>query len=89
MPAQHDRHELPPRPEPQIEIPPTAPGGVDAVAFPTGPHGTTRPAVRDADPRENPATSTALPETPDEGEDTSTRATRGEEEPDARHDSPA
>lgn len=70
------QQEIPPQPEPHAETPPPAPGGTDAVVHPTGPEGTQRPAARDVDPRDNPATTGALPENVEEGEDTSTRATQ-------------
>lgn len=80
---------MPPQPEPEAVTPPAAPGGVDAVVHPTGPHGTRKPAVRDGDPLRNPATKATLPDETKQGEDTSNRATRGEKETTPQEESPA
>lgn len=78
------RQQTPPQPEPHAETPPAAPGGTDAVVHPTGKEGTREPAARDIGPQENPATTGAVPEDVEEGEDTSTQATeRGSADSDA------
>lgn len=88
MRTRDDQDELPPQPKPVAVTPPAAPGGVDAVTYPTGAPGTRKPAVRDADPLRNPATS-SMPDETKQGEDTTNRATRGEKEPAPQQESPA
>jgi hypothetical protein len=89
MSTRDDQHELPPQPKPRAVRPPAAPGGVDAVTFPTGPNGTEDPVIRDVGPQRNPATNLPLPEGTTDREDTSTRATRNDQESDPHEESPA
>ncbi|MFC4782925.1 hypothetical protein ACT8ZV_00490 [Nocardioides sp. MAHUQ-72] len=70
--------DLGPMPEPQTEPGELAPGGVDAVDDIDH----TNPATRDLSTRDNPAVDDVeVPAAIQEGEDTSTQATRDEEEP--------
>jgi hypothetical protein len=79
--------DLGPMPEPQIEPGEPAPGGTDAVddaaAHPN-------PTTRDLSTRDNPAVDDVeVPDEMQEGEDTSTQATREEEPMSGEKESPA
>ena len=81
--------ELGPMPEPHIEPGEPNPGGVDAIDDFSGPI-----AIPDLSPEENPAIVENAPETikqeVQEGEDTSTKATRDEHDSeDSDQESPA
>jgi hypothetical protein len=81
--------ELGPMPDPQIEPGEPNPGGVDAIDDFSGPI-----AIPDLSPDENPAIVERAPETVkqevQEGEDTSTKATRDEHDSeDSEQESPA
>ena len=78
--------DLGPMPEPQIEPGEPGPGGVDAVE--EGAHADV--TTRDLSTADNPAVDTLeVPIEMQEGEDTSTQATRDEESMDAEKESPA
>ncbi|MEQ6903435.1 hypothetical protein [Nocardioides sp. YIM 152588] len=83
------------RPEPKAEEREPAPGGADAVVHDTGPRagvGEEGPLVRDARPRGNPSIDEApeaIKEEVEEGEDTSTQATRSEDADDASPEDPS
>jgi hypothetical protein len=87
--------ELGPQPEPEIEPGEPSPGGVDAVDAADGVDGERAqpdPAVRDLDPKDNPALEDELPEEMQEPEDTSTEATKsdeGERDTEQEDESPA
>lgn len=71
--------DLGPMPEPQIEPGEPAPGGTDAVDDAAA-HA--NPTTRDLSTRDNPAVDDVeVPDEMQEGEDTSTQATRGDDEP--------
>lgn len=77
-----DLDDLGPMPEPKIEPGEPHPGGVDAIDDDSGPI-----MIPDLLPHENPAIEERAPETirqeVEEGEDTSTKATRDEGDPEA------
>jgi hypothetical protein len=75
--------DLGPQPDPETEPGEPNPGGVDAV--PENGNGT----VPDLSPDENPAIEDKVPESLGEREDTSTKATRGEEDDEPERESPA
>lgn len=77
--------DVPPRPEPRIEPPQPPPGGVDAVVEVEYEPGL---AVPDPDPEKNPSTDDVPAETK-QGEDTDTKATRGEAQERPEQESPA
>ena len=78
--------DLGPKPEPTIEPGEPAPGGVDAVE--EADHAST--ASRDLSTVQNPAVDdVAAPDSIQEGEDTSTQATRDEESMSGEEESPA
>jgi hypothetical protein len=81
--------DLGPKPEPRIEPGEPNPGGVDAIDDFSGPI-----AIPDLSPAVNPAIEAKAPETVKqevgEGEDTSTKATRDDHDPeDSEQESPA
>ena len=86
-------HDLGPKPDAEIEPGEPNPGGVDAVADSDGVDGETaepEPLARDLDPDQNPAVEDALPDEMKQGEDTSTKATEGEDsDVDTEDESPA
>jgi hypothetical protein len=82
-------HHLGPMPEPRIEPGESNPGGVDAIDPDSGPL-----AIPDLSPEENPAIEERAPDPlmdeVKEGEDTSTKATRDEDDSeDSEQESPA
>ncbi|CAN5260713.1 hypothetical protein BH09ACT12_BH09ACT12_24250 [soil metagenome] len=76
---------LGPAPEPQIEPGEPNPGGIDAITYADGGEALAEeggdpppPVMRDLDPNANPAVEDALPDEMKQGEDTTTKATRGD-----------
>lgn len=91
-------NDLGPAPEPEIERGEPNPGGVDAITYSDGAeaaaeqgHEPAAPALRDLDPDANPAVEDALPDEAKQGEDTTTKATKGDgdTEVDPKEESPA
>ena len=81
-----DASDLGPKPEPEIEPGEPAPGGVDAIG--DGQH--TSPTIPDLTMADNPAVDhVSVPEALQEGEDTSTQATRDEGSMSGEKESPA
>ena len=75
-----------PMPEPQIEPGEPAPGGVDAVEEMEH----ANPTTRDLSTKDNPAVDDVeVPDEMQEGEDTSTQATRDEDSMSGEKESPA
>jgi hypothetical protein len=80
------KDDLGPMPEPQTEPGEPAPGGTDAVEDMEH----ANPTTRDLSMADNPAVdAVAAPDALDEGEDTSTQATRDEESVSGEKESPA
>ena len=78
--------DLGPMPEPEIEPGEPAPGGVDAVEEMQP----AEPTTRDLSTKDNPAVDDVeVPDEMQEGEDTSTQATRDEESMSGEKESPA
>ena len=78
--------DLGPKPEPEIEPGEPAPGGVDAVEEMQP----AEPTTRDLSTKDNPAVDDVeVPDEMQEGEDTSTQATRDEESMSGEKESPA
>ena len=80
------KDDLGPMPEPEIEPGEPAPGGVDAIEDDETDH----PTTRDLSTKDNPAVDDVeVPDEMQEGEDTSTQATRDEESISGEKESPA
>jgi len=80
------KDDLGPKPEPEIEPGEPAPGGADAVEEMEH----TNPTTRDLSTKDNPAVDDVeVPDEMQEGEDTSTQATRDEESMSGEKESPA
>lgn len=78
--------DLGPMPEPEIEPGEPAPGGVDAIEDDES----APPTTRDLSTKDNPAVDDVeVPDEMQEGEDTSTQATRDEESMSGEKESPA
>jgi hypothetical protein len=80
------KDDLGPMPEPEIEPGEPAPGGADAIED----DGAGDPTTRDLSTKDNPAVDDVeVPDEMQEGEDTSTQATRDEDSMSGEEESPA